>query len=374
MKHYPSLDISDIDDTLLLTFRGDITLYNISKLQKKTDTLPLSKYKKVVLDFKKITFFDTAAAIFIYNLQNKLTLKNIKFELICDNRDIFDMIDLVTTQKSKLIKKQNYKKLIFLEKLGKSFYEKYLIFISFIAFLGELFTNNCQCAASLKSLRYKETIYEINEGGVKALGIIIVTSFLIGLVVAYQSAYQLKLYGANIFIVDMLGLSILRELAPLITAIVIAGRSGSAYTAQIGAMKITQELDAMKTMGFEPYKFLVIPRIIALMIVMPILIFIADIMGVIGGMLIANIDLGISSNLFLDRFSDVIAAKHFFIGLIKGPFFAFLIASISIYRGLGVKNDTQSIGLNTTKSVVESIFAVIMCDALFSIIFTNLGI
>ena len=200
------------------------------------------------------------------------------------------------------------------------------------------------------------------------------TTFLIGLVVAYQSAYQLKIYGANIFLVDMLGISILRELAPLITAIVIAGRSGSAFTAQIGAMKITEELDAMRTMGFDPYIFLVIPRILALMIVMPILIFVADIMGILGGMLIANMDLQITPVQFLERFTQVVAIKHFYIGILKGPFFAFLIATIAIYRGLGVKNDTQSIGFNTTKSVVESIFAVIVCDALFSIAFTNLGI
>ena len=172
----------------------------------------------------------------------------------------------------------------------------------------------------------------------------------------------------------MLGISLLRELAPLITAIVIAGRSGSAFTAQIGAMKITQELDAMRTMGFDPYIFLVLPRIIALMIAMPILIFVSDIMGIIGGMVVANLDLNITVSLFLDRFNEVIAAKHFFIGIVKGPFFAFLIASIGIYRGMMVKDDTQSIGFNTTKSVVESIFAVIVCDAVFSIAFTNLGI
>ncbi|MEA3228344.1 MAG: ABC transporter permease, partial [Campylobacterota bacterium] len=222
--------------------------------------------------------------------------------------------------------------------------------------------------------RFKEIAFEINESGVKALGIVSLTSFLIGLVIAYQSAFQLKLYGANIFIVDMIGISILRELAPLITAIVIAGRSGSAFTAQIGAMKITEELDAMRTMGFDPYIFLVMPRIIALMITLPLLIFIADIMGILGGMVVANIDLKITVELFVERFHEVVGIEHFFIGILKGPFFAFLIASISIYRGMMVKNDTQSIGFNTTKSVVEAIFAVIVCDAIFSIAFTSLGI
>ncbi len=166
----------------------------------------------------------------------------------------------------------------------------------------------------------------------------------------------------------------LRELAPLMTAIVIAGRSASAFTAQIGAMKITEELDAMRTMGFDPYVFLVLPRIIALMIAMPLLIFVADVMSLFAGILVANFDLGISPQLFLDRFGEAVAAKHFFIGIAKGPFFAFLIASIGVYRGFMVKDDTQSIGFNTTKSVVEAIFAVIICDAIFSILFTNLGI
>jgi len=241
-------------------------------------------------------------------------------------------------------------------------------------FFGKLFMTKLYYLKSWKNIRIKEIAFEINESAIKALGIVSLTSFLIGLVVAYQSAYQLKIYGANIFIVDMLGISILRELAPLMTAIVIAGRSGSAFTAQIGAMKITQELDAMRTMGFDPYAFLVMPRIVALMLMMPILIFVSDIMGLFGGMLVADFDLGITPELFSERFREVVASKHFFIGVAKGPFFAFLIASIGIYRGLMVKDDTQSIGLNTTKSVVESIFAVIVCDALFSIAFTSLGI
>lgn len=260
-----------------------------------------------------------------------------------------------------------------LEALGRDSEARFEKFLSFFAFFGELSMIFFTVVWKLKTFRWKETVYEINESGIKALPIIILTTFLIGVVVAYQSAAQLKLYGANIFIVDMLGISILRELAPMLAAIIVAGRSGSAYAAQIGVMKITEELDAMRTMGFDPYAFLVLPRMLALMIMMPMLIFFADISGVIGGILIAKIELGLSPRLFLERFVEVVSVKHFIIGLMKGPFFAVLIASIGIYRGLQVKNDTQSIGFNTTKAVVESIFAVIICDAFFSIVFTNLG-
>jgi len=364
------------DNRLSLLFSGSLTLYTISNLQKQIDSIDMSNVKSIVMDLNALSYIDSAAAIFIVKCEESHNKKDMKTILSCSNQKILSTLELVKMQrittnledaiakKKQNILKTNFKKL-------NNFTQGVH---SFMNFFGKLVMTQLLYFTSFKSIRFKEIAFEINESAIKALGIVALTSFLIGLVVAYQSAFQLKTYGANIFIVDMLGISILRELAPLITAIVIAGRSGSAFTAQIGAMKITQELDAMKTMGFDPYTFLVMPRIIALMITMPILIFVADIMGIIGGMIVANSDLGITTELFLERFREVVSVKHFFIGILKGPFFAFLIASIGIYRGLVVKDDTQSIGLNTTKSVVESIFAVIVCDALFSIAFTNLGI
>ncbi len=367
-----SLNIQIIDKRLTLIFSGEFTLYQITKYQKFIDTLSFSTIEHVEIDLTQLELLDTASSLFLNNLEKNLKAKNIESSLLCHKQEILESLALVVKEKSNTSEFPHAKRENFLESMGEKTYNNYLGFVSFLSFLGEMFHTHAQSLKSIKDIRYKEIAFEMNESAIKALGIVALTSFLIGLVVAYQSAYQLKLYGANIFIVDMLGISILRELAPLITAIVIAGRSGSAFTAQIGAMKITQELDAMRTMGFDPYLFLVLPRIIALMIAMPILIFVSDIMGVLGGMLVANLDLQITPELFLDRFRDVVAAKHFFIGIAKGPFFAFLIATIGIYRGLMVKDDTQSIGFNTTKSVVESLFAVIVCDALFSIAFTNL--
>jgi phospholipid/cholesterol/gamma-HCH transport system permease protein len=369
-----SLNISFIDGKLSLKFFGEFTLFLISKYNKQIDDFDILKSNEVVLDLEKLLFLDTAAALFIESFIDKLNFKNIKITLLCSDKDILGTLELIKNQKISVepIPQQINHTLMY--KFGYLMHYYYTGFVSFMSFIGILFSASLSYLKSVKNIRFKEIAFEINESAVKALWIISLTSFLLGLVVAYQSAYQLKIYGANIFIVDMLGISILRELAPLITAVVIAGRSGSAFTAQIGAMKITQELDAMRSMGFNPYLFLALPRIIALMITMPILIFVADATGVLGGMLVANLDLNISIDLFIARFNDVVAAKHFYIGIAKGPFFAFLIASIGIYRGLMVKDDTQSIGFNTTKSVVESIFAVIICDAIFSIAFTNLGI
>jgi phospholipid/cholesterol/gamma-HCH transport system permease protein len=371
--HKP-LTIKLQDTKLSLNFLGELTLYNLSQFQKQIEVISLKDIKFIEINLENVTYIDTAVALFFDKLKSDCTSQNIEVSINSLNENINSNLELVKSQREKSdeIKKPKKEKVIYC--IGKRFYEQYIGFLSFMEFFGKLLATKIHYLKSLKNIKFKEIAYEINETSIKALGIIALTSFLIGLVVAYQSAYQLKIYGANIFIVDMLGLSILRELAPLITAIVVAGRSGSAFTAQIGAMKITQELDAMRTMGFDPYVYLVFPRIIALMLMMPILIFVADIMGMLGGMIVSNIDLGITPELFLDRFSEVISLKHFVVGVIKGPFFAFLIASIGIYRGLMVQNDTQSIGFNTTKSVVESIFAVIVCDAVFSIAFTNLGI
>ncbi len=246
--------------------------------------------------------------------------------------------------------------------------------IAFITFMGEIFVNLATSIIHPGTVRYGAIVKNIEDAGVRAMPIIAVTSFLIGIVIAYQGAVQLQKFGANIFIVDMIGISITRELAPLITAIVVAGRTGSSYTAQLGAMKITEEIDAMRTMGFDPYRFLIVPRILALMIALPLLVFFADIVGILAGMLISDIHLNVSPDEFFHRLQSALAIKHVWIGIFKAPFFAWLIASVGCFYGLQVSSNTESIGRYTTISVVNAIFLVIACDALFSVLFTELGI
>jgi len=352
-----------------LDFSGELTLYNLTQAQNLIETNKLSSTKKIIINLTNVRYLDTAFALFLTDLQEKY---NAKTE--CSDKNFLHTLMLAREHKKRLNLNDDIHKTSILEYFGKTFYESYLSFASFMEFIGKVFLSFLLYFKSVKNIRIKEIAFEIHESAIRALGIVALMSFLVGLVTAYQAAYQLQRYGGNIFIVDMMGISVFRELAPLITAIVIAGRSGSAYTAQIGAMKITQEIDAMRTMGFDPYTFLVLPRIIALVVMLPILIFVSDMMGILGGIIVADVNLSLSPTLFIDRLQEVVAIKHFYVGLVKGPFFAFLIASIGIYRGLMVKNDTQSIGYNTTKSVVESLFAVIVCDAVFSIAFTNLGI
>jgi len=245
---------------------------------------------------------------------------------------------------------------------------------AFLSFVGENFVIFLTSLLHPFSIRFGAIVKNIEDAGVRAMPIVALTSFLIGIVVAYQAAVQLEKFGAHIFIVDMIGISVTRELAPLITAIVVAGRTGSSYTAQLGVMKITEEIDVMRTMGFDPHRFLVLPRIMALMIALPLMIFFADIVGILGGMFISHVHLHLSYAEFLHRLQTVLEMKHVWIGIGKGPFFAWLIASVGCFRGFQVSKSTESIGRYTTISVVNAIFLVIACDALFSVILTELGI
>ena len=339
---------------------------------KTADGLSALKEVPVVFDFAGIESIDTVGAQLLQRLRRTLEEQGNLVRVDGANEQtqrVLEMTDRYAHPGAAFVP-ESYG---MLERIGRHTVELLRTLKGGLAFTGETFFSFLNILFSNGQWRLKEITHQINESTVKAMGIIALTMFLVGIVVAYQTAVQLKIYGANIFIVDALGISILRELGPMLTAIVVAGRSGSSYAAQIGVMKMTEEIDAMRTMGFDPFAFLVLPRMFALIIMMPIMIFFADIFGLIGGMVIANTELGLTPTLFADRFVQAVALKHFWVGLVKGPFFAVLIASIGVYRGLQVKNDTESIGINTTRSVVESIFAVIICDAVFSIIFTELG-
>jgi phospholipid/cholesterol/gamma-HCH transport system permease protein len=210
--------------------------------------------------------------------------------------------------------------------------------------------------------------------GVNALPIVGLLTFLIGVVLAYQSADQLRRFGAEIFTVNLLGISILRELGVLITAILVAGRSGSAFTAQIGTMKVREEVDALQTIGMDPIEVLVLPRMFALVIVLPLLAFYADIMGLLGGAIMSLVALDISMVQFLQQLKAWTTLWTFWIGIIKAPVFAFLIALVGCFQGLRVEGSAESVGRLTTQSVVQGIFLVIVADAIFSIIFSALHI
>ena len=244
--------------------------------------------------------------------------------------------------------------------------------LALLAFVGESALAFAGCLAHPGRMRWRPILFNIRSAGFDALPIVGLLSFLLGIVVAYQAADQLRRYGANIFVADLVGLSMLREFAPLMTAIIIAGRSGSAYAAQIGTMAVTEEIDAMRTIGIAPLELLVLPKVIALVIALPLLTVFADLLGVFGGMVMARVQLGVSYSEFLDRFAKAISVTSYLIGIGKAPVFAAIIAVVGCFQGMRTKGGADSVGRQTTRAVVQGIFLVIVADALFSVAFSVL--
>lgn len=246
--------------------------------------------------------------------------------------------------------------------------------VALLSFVGETALSLCGSLLHPSRLRWRSILHNIRSAGFDALPIVGLLAFLLGVVVAHQAAAQLRQYGANIFVADLVGLSMLREFAPLITAIIVAGRSGSAYAAQIATMQVTDEIDAMRTLGIAPIEMLVLPKLIALVIALPLLTVFADILGVVGGMIMARPQLGVSYGEFADRFTKAVSVTSYMVGIGKAPVFAIIIGAVGCFHGFRAKGAADSVGRQTTRSVVHSIFLVIVADALFSVAFSALDL
>lgn len=360
-------------EALKINLKNDWNYKLPAKIWKATQNLLSSnKFSKIVLNFKDVKEFDYAAALFLKN-----TLQNARksYELINltpHAQKIFDSINSEVNPKIKQIINSKPRGNP-LSQIGKNLTAFFAGFCAFLNFMGEFLVKFSKIFM-LKNIRVKEILAYFEDAGIKSVFIVCLTSFLIGIVLAYQGSSLLASFGATIIIVEMMGLLTLREIAPLIAAIIVAGRLASSFTAQIGVMKITEEIDAMKTMGFDPFKFLVLPRVIALIVAMPLIVFLADVAGILGEMVVMENYLNISFDSYLARFGQEVDIKHLYVGLFKAPFFGIVIAFIGCMRGFQIGGNTQSVGTYTTVSVVNAIFGVIMVDALFSIIFTQLGI
>jgi phospholipid/cholesterol/gamma-HCH transport system permease protein len=238
-----------------------------------------------------------------------------------------------------------------------------------LAFVGELALRGVPLLLRPWRIRWREVVAEIDAAGLRALGIIGLLSFLIGMVMAYQAGATLATYGANILIVNLVSIITLRELGPLLTAILVAGRTGSSYTAQLGTMRITEEVDALRALGLSPFDMLVLPKVIALLITLPLLALFADVMGLAGGGVVAALGYGVPWTEYVARIPQVVGLKTLMLGLVKAPVFAVVIALVGCMQGLRVAGSAAAVGRATTVSVVQSIFLVIVIDAGFSILY-----
>ena len=243
-----------------------------------------------------------------------------------------------------------------------------------LGFFGRIIVTAARLTTRPSRVRPVALLSQVQRNGWAALPIVGMLAFLIGIVIAYQGADQLAQFGAQIFTVNLLAVSVLRELGCLITAIIVAGRSGSAFTAEIGAMRVNEEVDAMQVLGLDPVEVLVMPRLIGLLIALPLLTFFADFVGIVGGGVMCWIALDITPPVFLDQLHGALNPLTFWLGVIKAPFFAFVIAMVGCHGGLEVERSAESVGHNTTASVVRSIFLILVLDAGFSVLFAKLHV
>ncbi len=261
-----------------------------------------------------------------------------------------------------------------LEAVGRRATSAFGATISIIGFMGQVVATLASLILHPARIRWTSLVHHMQQVGLNAVPIVFLMSFLIGVVLAFQGATQLRQFGAEVFVVDLIAISILRELGILLTAIIVAGRSGSAFTAAIGSMKMREEIDALRTLGLDPVEILVVPRVLALILMLPVLGVIANMAGLIGGALMSWIELGVSPGVFQSRLASNTGVWHFGVGMIKAPFFALIIGIVGCFQGMQVKGNVESLGSLTSASVVLSIFLVIAADALFSIFFSIVGV
>ncbi len=357
---------------LQINCQGEWTLPNLGRLQVELKKTAWPKTGKLQVNGSAISKMDSAGAWFVIQTVKKLEKQGLQLELKQFSAQLQKLLDFVQKKMEGLTALPSRKSYGRLSQLGRLTMKQVRETVDYFAFVGKLFIEGLGLFLHPARLRFSSIVSTIDKTGYRALGIIALLSFMIGVVIAYQMGFQLKNYGANVFIVNLLGLSILREFGPLLSAIMVAGRTGSSFTAQLGIMKINQEIDALDTMGVTPGQLLLLPRLAGLFIALPLLTMWSDIWGIIGGMLMANNMLGVTPYDFLDRFQREIPLRSLLIGIGKAPVFALLIASIGCFEGIQVEGSAESIGTKTTRSVVLGIFFIILADAFFSVIFSKL--
>jgi phospholipid/cholesterol/gamma-HCH transport system permease protein len=352
---------------------GAWTVQGIAQLEQQLNDIAWPVAVDMEIDSSAISALDTSGAWLLHRTVNELEQQGSNVRIIGLRPEFSSLLELISARagvSAHLTQSRDG----LLASIGKQAWHGLENLSGLLAFVGESAIALLRLIVQPRRIRWRTILHNIQTAGFEALPIVGLLSFLMGVVIAYQGADQLQRFGANIFIADLVGLAMLRELSPLLTAIIIAGRSGSAYAAQIGTMKVTEEIDALRTIGVSPQELLVLPKMLALVIALPLLTVYADVTGVLGGMIMARSKLDVSFVVFIDRLGDAISLSSFLTGIVKAPVFAAIIALVGCFQGFQVGGSADSVGRQTTLSVVQAIFLVILADALFSVVFNWLKI
>jgi phospholipid/cholesterol/gamma-HCH transport system permease protein len=350
---------------------GSWTVLTLDQLSQKFRESELPKSQKLMINGEAISSFDSAGALALVQCMDELKKRSNQIELTHFSESQLKLLDLIESKRASLTYQQpERKKKSLLYKLGRESERKLSQIDGLIILIGDFSIRLFEAFGNWRRFQLPSIISNIDSTGIKALPIVGLLAFLIGVVLAYQMGLQLSTYGANIFIAYLSGMAIFREFAPLITAIIVAGRTSSAFTAQIGSMKVNEEVDALLTMGLSPTELLVMPKVLGLMIVFPLLIFWADMFSILGAMFMSKSMLGIGFDDFLQRLRNDVGLTQMMLGLYKAPVFALLISLVGCFQGFKVQGSADSIGSQTTKSVVQALFLIIIADAAYSILYS----
>lgn len=354
---------------------GNWSISSIDSLLDKLTKTALPESSSLSINGQKITHFDSAGALCLMRCVDFLREKGKTVELTGFSEQQQALSDLLEKNRDNLDKKPPMRERDpLLVRTGKETIAKFKQADGFIILLGDLCSHVFYALGNWQRFQFPSLVSVVYSAGIQALPILALLSFLIGVVLAYQMGLQLKSYGANIYIAYLSGLAIFREFAPLITAIIVAGRTSSSFTAQIGSMKINEEIDALDTMGLSPTELLIMPKVLGLMLVFPLLIFWADIFSIFGAMFMSQSMLDVNYIDFLGRLKESVGLKQLLLGLYKAPVFAVIIALVGCFQGFQVQANAGSIGSQTTRSVVQALFMIIIADATFSILYSWLGL
>lgn len=365
--------IGESDSAVVIS--GAWTLGNLAELVSPAERAPLGSHAYRV-DARALTALDTAGALLLVRTLRR-TRQGFGEHRIDGLRPAHEkLLSLVAKSLETEVPARPRRAglVLLLERAGAAMERFVLQGRDLLGFVGLTWAALGATLVGRRKLRLTATVFHMEQTGLDAVPIVSLLSFLVGAVVAFLGATVLRDFGAQAYTVELVGYSVLREFGVLLTAILIAGRSGSAFTAQIGSMKSREEIDAIQTLGMSPIELLVLPRVLALLTMLPLLTFIAMLAGILGGGIVATMSLDLSAGMFLSHLRETIQLRHFWVGMIKAPVFAFLIAVVGCHEGLKVEGSAESVGRRTTSSVVQAIFLVILFDSLFAIWFMEMDL
>lgn len=379
-QNYPYTQWHKEHGSTTLMIQGDWCLTNYTALTAHIHQIKVNLPAPTQLDFSQLTALDTLGGQLLIELVGVHVLSAALQQscLTASQQQLLHTLlqahtRIQSTMPAAHHSSMNWRLMTNIAQLGQYTLQGWQSLQQYLAFIGLILSTLWTILWKPQRWRLTALVANLQQTGLNAVPIVMLLTFLVGAVVAYLGATLLTRFGANIYTVHLVAFSFLREFAPLLVAIIIAGRTASAFTAQIGSMRINEELDAIKVLGLSSIELLVLPRLLALLISLPLLTFIAMISGIVGGMMVANATLDISYTMFISVLQQNVELKHFWIGITKAPFFAFTIVIISCLEGFKVSGSAQSVGLHTTASVVQSIFMVIVIDAIFAVICMEMG-